>query len=225
MYIIMLGGPGTGKGSIGGKVAEDFNLTHIATGDMFREEIKKQTELGKKMNEYISKGNLVPDEVVIGIVENRLNQPDCTNGVVLDGFPRTEKQAIALKQMLESKGKKVDAAIEINVPDEDIIKRIVNRRMCSNKECGAIYNTVFSPSKVENVCDVCGSELVKRADDNEETVRQRLAVYHKTANELLNYYKNENILFTIYPDIYSKTVFEDNIAQVESYLNKVKEVK
>ena len=224
MYIIMLGGPGTGKGTVGGKIAKDFNLAHIATGDMFREEIKNQTEFGKRIESYISKGLLVPDELVIETVENRLMKNDAENGVVLDGFPRTVNQAKALAQFLKDNGKKITMAVELNISDENIIKRIVNRVMCSNKECGAIYNTEFKPPKVENICDICGGALIKRKDDNEETVKQRLKVYHETSKDLLKYYQENGLLYTVYPDIYSETVLEDSVSSVETYLKKEKEV-
>lgn len=218
MYIIMLGGPGSGKGSVGGKISEDFNLPHIATGDIFRAELKNETELGKKIKKYMDNGLLVPDEVVIEIVENRLSQDDAKNGVVLDGFPRTKEQAIELDKFLQRDGKKVNAVIELDVPDSDIVKRILKRVVCSNKDCGESYNTEFKPSKVEGICDKCGSKLVKRADDNEETVMQRLRVYHDTSKDLIEYYKNTEALYTVHPNIYSKTVLEDNVNEVETYL-------
>lgn len=218
MYIIMLGGPGSGKGSVGGKISEDLKLPHIATGDIFRAELKNETELGKKIKKYMDNGLLVPDEVVIEIVENRLSQEDVKNGAILDGFPRTKDQAIALDKFLSGIGKKVDAAIELDVSDEDIVKRIIKRVVCSNKSCDESYNTEFKPSKVEGICDKCGSALIKRADDNEETVMQRLNVYHETSKELLKYYKDTGVLYTVHPDIYSKTVLEDNVSEVEEYL-------
>lgn len=218
MYIIMLGGPGSGKGSVGGKISEDLKLPHIATGDIFRAELKNETELGKKIKKYMDNGLLVPDEVVIEIVENRLSQEDVNNGAILDGFPRTKDQAIALDKFLSGIGKKVDAAIELDVSDEDIVKRIIKRVVCSNKSCGESYNTEFKPSKVEGICDKCGSALIKRADDNEETVMQRLNVYHETSKELLKYYKDTGVLYTVHPDIYSKTVLEDNVSEIEEYL-------
>ncbi|MBO5348369.1 MAG: adenylate kinase [Clostridia bacterium] len=218
MYIIMLGGPGSGKGSVGGRVSEDFNLPHIATGDIFRAELKSETELGKKIKKYMDNGLLVPDEVVIETVESRLSQEDVKNGAILDGFPRTKDQAIALDKFLAEKGKKVDAAIELDVSDEDIVKRIVKRVICSNKSCGESYNTEFKPSKEEGICDKCGSTLIKRADDNEETVMQRLKVYHDTSKELLEYYKDTGVLYTVHPNIYSKTVLEDSVSEVETYL-------
>ncbi len=218
MFIIMLGGPGSGKGSVGGILANDYNIPHIATGDIFRTEIKNQTELGLKVKDLISKGQLVSDDLVIKIVENRLQQEDAKNGAVLDGFPRTEKQANALEEILNKNNKKVDIAVELDVSDEDIIKRIVNRVVCSNKECGETYNTVFKPSKVDMVCDKCGSPLIKRADDNEETVKDRLAIYHKESKDILEFYKRKNLLFSVKPDIYSKTVLEDSVKSVENYL-------
>lgn len=218
MYIVMLGGPGSGKGSVGGKISEDFNIPHIATGDIFRSELKNETELGKKIKTYMDNGLLVPDEVVIEIVESRLSQDDAQNGVVLDGFPRTKEQAIALDKFLSEKGKKIDAVINLDVPDKDIVVRIIKRVVCSNKNCGESYNTEFKPSKVEGICDKCGSQLTKRADDNEETVMQRLKVYHETSKALLEYYEETGALCTIHPNIYSKTVFEDSISEAEAYL-------
>lgn len=218
MYIIMLGGPGSGKGSVGGKISEDLKLPHIATGDIFRAELKNETELGKKIKKYMDNGLLVPDEVVIEIVENRLSQEDVKDGAILDGFPRTKDQAIALDKFLSQKGKKIGAAIELDVSDENIVKRIVKRVVCSNKNCGESFNTEFKPPKIEGICDKCGSELIQRADDNEATVMQRLKVYHDTSKELLEYYKSTGALYTVHPDIYSKTVLEDNVSEVEKYL-------
>lgn len=206
MYIIMLGAPGSGKGTIGNEICKEFNLTHLATGDIFRDEIKRQTELGKKASEYISNGQLVPDEVTVAMVEGKLEQLD---GVLLDGFPRTVAQADALKEYLESKGKSITAVVELNVPDEDIVKRTSSRIICSNKECGASFNTVFMPPKVEGICDRCGSELIRRADDNPETIRKRLETYHKETEPLINYYKNEGLLEKVDIDIYSETTKED----------------
>lgn len=219
MFIIMLGGPGSGKGSVGGILSDEYNIPHIATGDIFRAEIKNETELGLEIKELISKGQLVPDEIVIKIVENRLLQEDAKNGAILDGFPRTEEQAIALEKFLNENNRKVDVAVELDVSDEDIIKRIVNRVVCSNKECGETYNTVFKPSKVEMICDKCGSKLFKRADDSEETVRNRLEIYHKESKDILEFYNKKGLLFSVKPDIYSKTVLEDSVNAVKEYLS------
>lgn len=200
MYIIMLGAPGSGKGTTAKVLAERTNLPHISTGDMFREQIKKSTELGKLANSYISQGNLVPDEVTINIVKDRLGWEDAKNGVILDGFPRTIKQAEALASILQEKGKQVDIVPELVVPDQVIIDRILNRATCSNKECGAIYNTKFKPSKVPGVCDKCGSALVTRTDDNEEAIKTRLEVYRENSKDLIAYYKEKGVLVTITPE-------------------------
>lgn len=200
MYIIMLGAPGSGKGTTAKVLAKEANLPHISTGDMFREQIKKDTELGKLANTYISKGQLVPDEVTIDIVKDRLSWEDSKNGVILDGFPRTLEQAKALDEILMKQGKKVNVVPELIVPDDVIIDRILNRATCSNKECGAIYNTKFRPPKVEGICDICGSALVIRTDDNEQTIKSRLEVYRKNAKDLIDYYQEKGVLFKIEPE-------------------------
>ncbi len=200
MYIIMLGAPGSGKGTTAKVLAKEANLPHISTGDMFREQIKKDTKLGKLANTYISKGQLVPDEVTIDIVKDRLSWEDSKNGVILDGFPRTLEQAKALDEILMEQGKKVNVVPELIVPDDVIIDRILNRATCSNKECGAIYNTKFRPPKVEGICDICGSALVIRTDDNEQTIKSRLEVYRKNAKDLIDYYQEKGVLFKIEPE-------------------------
>lgn len=220
MYIIMLGAPGSGKGTIGNELCDHFNLTHVATGDIFRDEIKRQTELGKKASEYISNGKLVPDEVTIAMVEGKLDQLE---GVLLDGFPRTVHQADALKEYLLSKGKAITAVVDLEVPDEDIVKRTTSRVICTNKQCGASFNTVFMPPKVEGICDRCGSELTTRADDNEETIRKRLETYHGETEPLIQYYKNEGLLEEVKIDIYSPTTKEDTTkASIEKIESRVK---
>lgn len=200
MYIVMLGAPGSGKGTAAKMLAKRTGLLHISTGDMFREQIKKETELGKLADSYISKGQLVPDELTINIVKDRLNWEDAKNGVILDGFPRTTPQAEALDKILEEKGKKVTIVPELVIPDQVIVERILNRATCSNKECGAIYNTKFKPPKVEGICDVCGSELVVRTDDNEETIKNRLEVYRQNSKDLIEFYKEKGVLKTIIPE-------------------------
>jgi adenylate kinase len=220
MYIIMLGAPGSGKGTIGTEICDEFNLVHVATGDIFREEMKNQTELGKKAEEYISQGKLVPDEVTVGMVKTKL---DKLENVLLDGFPRTIDQAKALEEYLKEKGKEITAVIDLEVPDQDIIKRTSSRVICSNKECGASYNTVFMPPKVEGICDRCGSALTKRKDDNPETIKERLDVYHKNTEPLINFYKEENKLETIDIDIYSPTTKEDTTkSAIEKIENRIK---
>ena len=209
MYIVMLGAPGTGKGTIGKILSKDLNLVHISTGDIFREQINKETELEKKIKQYIDNGNLVPDDVVIETVKNRLLEKDVQEGAILDGFPRTEMQAEALREFLkENKPQAKRVAIELNVPDEEIIKRIVNRVICTNKSCGAIYNKETKPPKKAGICDICGSELKGRNDDNEETVSKRLKIYHQNSKELLEFYKKNNALFSIYPRDLEKAVEE-----------------
>lgn len=210
MYIIMLGAPGSGKGTIGEELCIKFNLKHIATGDIFRSEIRNETELGKKANEYISKGQLVPDEITIAMVKEHLKNEE---GVLLDGFPRTIEQAEALKEFLSENNRNITAVINLNVPDEDIIKRTSSRVVCSNKSCGASFNTVFMPSKVEGICDKCGSKLIKRPDDNPETIKQRLEVYHEQTEPLIEYYNNEKLLETIDIDIYVSDTKERTTAE------------
>ncbi len=196
MNIIMLGAPGTGKGTIAGILSEKLGIPQISTGDIFRKNIKEGTELGKLAESYISKGQLVPDEVTIKIVEDRLNKPDAKNGVILDGFPRTIVQADRLKEILKAKGENVDITINLETPEDEIIERIVNRRVCSNQECKAVYNVVLHPPKVEGKCDKCGSDLITRKDDKVETVKSRLEQYFTSTSPLVEYYKNEGILYS-----------------------------
>ena len=220
MIIIMLGAPGTGKGTVAGKLQDKLGFTQVSTGDIFRKNIKEGTELGKLADSYISKGNLVPDDVTIKIIEDRLNEPDVENGIILDGFPRTVKQAEELDKILASKGKKVDKVYNLTTPEEEIIERIVNRRVCSNQECKAIYNIVLNPPKVEGKCDKCGSELVTRKDDNEETVRARLKNYFEQTAPLVEYYENKGNLVT---EVVSKSINrlgEDVANDIVEQLNK-----
>ena len=218
MYIIMLGAPGSGKGTLAKELSKEYSLVHISTGDIFRENIKNETELGKKANEYISKGQLVPDELTIDLVKNRLSQDDVKNGAILDGFPRTAHQAEELEKFIKNNNQMDTVAVLLDIPDEDLVKRVVNRGICSNKSCGAIYNTEFRKPKVDGICDICGSKLEKRADDNEKTVRDRLNVYHNNSKEIIEYYNKENVLFTLNPNIYSETVLEDNLSKVNEHL-------
>ena len=218
MYIIMLGAPGSGKGTLAKELSKEYSLVHISTGDIFRENIKNETELGKKANEYISKGQLVPDELTIDLVKNRLSQDDVKNGAILDGFPRTAHQAEELEKFIKNNNQMDTVAVLLDIPDEDLVKRVVNRVICSNKSCGAIYNTEFRKPKVDGICDICGSKLEKRADDNEKTVRDRLNVYHNNSKEIIEYYNKENVLFILNPNIYSETVLEDNLSKVNAHL-------
>ena len=194
MFIVLLGAPGSGKGTAGEKIAKDLKLAHISTGDLFRENLKNETELGKKVKEYMDKGELVPDEITIKMLKERLKADDVTNGAVLDGFPRTKNQAICLDKMLSEMNKKVDMSLNIDVPFEEIVERIANRRSC--RECNEIYNVVFNPPKVEGICDKCGGELYQREDQKPEVVQNRLEVYKKTSEELIKYYEAKNVLRT-----------------------------
>ena len=196
MVIIMLGAPGTGKGTIAGILTKELEIPQVSTGDIFRKHIGEQTELGKLAEKYISQGKLVPDDVTIGLVENRLEDDDVKEGIILDGFPRTVKQAEELDKILENKGKKVDLVINLTTPEEEIIERIVNRRICSNPECKTVYNLILNPPKQEGICDKCGSELIQRKDDNPETVKQRFNSYIEETSPLVDYYSKKGNLFS-----------------------------
>lgn len=196
MVIIMLGAPGTGKGTVAGLLQEKLGIKQISTGDIFRKNIKDGTELGKLAEKYILKGQLVPDDITVKVVEDRINKPDVENGIILDGFPRTVKQAEELDKILASKGKKVDKVINLVTPDEEIIERLASRRVCSNQECKAIYNLVLHPPKHEGICDKCGSELLRRKDDTEETIRERLVIYFEQTSPLIEYYEKQGNLLT-----------------------------
>lgn len=196
MVIIMLGAPGTGKGTIAKILSENLNIPQVSTGDIFRKHIKEGTELGKIADSYISKGQLVADDVTIGLVDSRLDEKDVQNGIILDGFPRTVKQAEALDEMLEKRNKKVDIVINLTTPEEEIIERIVNRRICSNPDCKTVYNIILNPPKKEGICDVCGHELVQRKDDNVETVKKRLKNYFTQTSPLVEYYEKQGTLCT-----------------------------
>ena len=192
MKIIMLGAPGAGKGTQAKKIAAKYDIPHISTGDIFRANIKNGTELGNKAKTYMDQGLLVPDELVVDLVVDRVQQDDCKNGYVLDGFPRTIPQAEALDKALAALGDKVDYAIDVNVPDENIVNRMGGRRACVG--CGATYHLVYAPTKTEGICDVCGKELILRDDDKPETVQKRLNVYHEQTQPLIDYYTEAGIL-------------------------------
>ena len=195
MKIIMLGAPGAGKGTQAKKIAAKYDIPHISTGDIFRANIKNGTELGNKAKTYMDQGLLVPDELVVDLVVDRVQQDDCKNGYVLDGFPRTIPQAEALDKALAEFGDKIDYAIDVNVPDENIVKRMGGRRACVG--CGATYHLVYAPTKTEGICDVCGKELILRDDDKPETVQKRLNVYHELTQPLIDYYTKAGILKTV----------------------------
>ena len=192
MKIIMLGAPGAGKGTQAKQIADKYSIPHISTGDIFRANIKNGTELGKKAKQYMDQGALVPDELTCDLVMDRIQQDDCKNGFVLDGFPRTIPQAEALDAALEKINEKMDYAIDVDVPDENIVNRMSGRRACLN--CGATYHLISIPPKVEGICDRCGSEIVLREDDKPETVQKRLKVYHEQTQPLIDYYAKKGIL-------------------------------
>lgn len=195
MNIVLMGLPGAGKGTQAAKIIEKYAIPHISTGDMFRAAIKEGTELGLKAKSYMDQGSLVPDEVTIGIVRERLAKADCEKGFLLDGFPRTVAQAEALDNILEEFGKKVEHVINIEVDKKELVARLSGRRIC--KTCGASYHVIFNPPKVEGICDKDGGELYTRADDNPETVANRLEVNIKQAQPLLDYYQNKGVLTNI----------------------------
>lgn len=210
MKIVMLGAPGAGKGTQAIKIADKYDIPHISTGDIFRANIKGGTELGQKAKSYIDMGELVPDEVTIGMLLDRIAQDDCKNGYVLDGFPRTIPQAESLTEALKSQGDKIDFALNIDVPDEAIIERMSGRRACP--KCGATYHIVYAAPKTENICDKCGTELIIRSDDKPETVKDRLNVYHQQTEPLIAYYKAAGVLREVDGTQELPKVFEDVVA-------------
>lgn len=206
MKIIMLGAPGAGKGTQAKKIAAKYNIPHISTGDIFRANIKNGTELGKKAQTYMDQGLLVPDELVVDLVVDRVGQEDCKNGYVLDGFPRTIPQAEALDKALAAMGEKMDFAIDVDVPDENIVRRMGGRRACVG--CGATYHLEYAPTKAEGICDACGKELILREDDKPETVQKRLGVYHEQTQPLIDYYTAAGILRTVDGTVDINDVFQ-----------------
>ena len=211
MKIIMLGAPGAGKGTQAKMIADKYSIPHISTGDIFRANIKEGTELGQKAKEYMDQGLLVPDDLVVNLVVDRLTWEDAKDGYVLDGFPRTIPQAQALTKALAEKDEKVDFAINIDVPDQNIIERMGGRRACVS--CGATYHIVNIPPKKEGICDICGAELILRDDDKPETVAKRLDVYHEQTQPLIDYYQAEGVLKDVDGTVDMKDVFE-SIVQV-----------
>lgn len=196
MILIMLGAPATGKGTVASKLSAKLGIPQVSTGDIFRKAIAEKTPVGIEAEKYISQGMLVPDEITIKIVEERLKDSDVQNGLILDGFPRTIDQAEALDSMLKKENKDITLAINLETPEDEIIDRIVNRRVCSNQECKSVYNTKLNPPQIEGICDKCGSELKQRKDDNEETVKNRLVTYYKQSAPIVDYYKNKGVLYS-----------------------------
>ncbi len=206
MKIIMLGAPGAGKGTQAKKIAAKYDIPHISTGDIFRANIKNGTELGNKAKTYMDQGLLVPDDLVVDLVVDRVKQDDCAKGYVLDGFPRTIPQAEALDKALAAIGEKMDYAIDVDVPDENIVHRMSGRRACVG--CGATYHLEYAPTKTEGICDACGKELILRDDDKPETVKKRLGVYHEQTQPLIDYYTNAGILKTVDGTVDINVVFQ-----------------
>ena len=206
----MLGATGAGKGTQAEMICEKYGLPHVSTGDIFRANIKNGTELGKEAKQYMDKGQLVPDELTVKILIDRVAQDDCKNGYVLDGFPRTIPQAEVLEEALNKLGDKIDYAINVEVPDENIINRMSGRRAGVN--CGATYHVVYAPTKVEGICDKCGEKLILRDDDKPETVKSRLDVYHKQTQPLIEFYSKKNILKEVDGTVSMNDVFNNIVA-------------
>lgn len=192
LNVILLGAPGAGKGTQAERIVAEFGLPHISTGEMLRAAVEDGTEMGRAAQRYMSAGELVPDDVVVGVVRDRLAEPDAARGFLLDGFPRTLDQARRLDEILAADGRAVTHVILIDVPEDELVQRISGRRSCTG--CGKLYNVTFDPPQVEGVCDVCGADLMQRADDNEETVRNRLAVYRRETAPLIDYYRARGVL-------------------------------
>ncbi len=214
MKIIMLGAPGAGKGTQAKKIAEKYGIVHVSTGDIFRANLKGGTELGMKAKSYMEQGKLVPDDVTIAMLLDRIGEADCANGYVLDGFPRTIPQAESLTEALDKRGEKIDYVIDVDVPDEAIIDRMSGRRACVS--CGATYHTVHNAPKTEGVCDACGGKLVLREDDKPETVKRRLSVYHEQTQPLIEYYQKAGILASVDGTQDLNKVFEDIVSVLEA---------
>ena len=214
MKIIMLGAPGAGKGTQAKMLADKYEIPHNSTGDIFRANIKNETELGKKAKEYMDKGLLVPDELTCNLVVDRIQQEDCKKGYILDGFPRTIPQAEALDKALTELNDKIDYAINVEVPDENIVGRMSGRRACVG--CGATYHIVYNPTKEEGICDRCGKELILRDDDKPETVQKRLNVYHEQTQPLIDFYKNKGVLKEVDGTVDMNDVFNAIVKVLES---------
>ncbi len=196
MVIIMLGAPASGKGSVAEILSNEFKIPAISSGDIFRKYISNGSEIGKKANSYMTKGELVPDDLTVELISARLKESDVKDGLILDGFPRTVNQAKVLDEMLSKEGKKIDIVINLETPEDEILERITNRRICSNSNCKAVYNTVLHPSKVEGICDKCGSNLYQRDDDKLEKAKNRLEVYHRETAPVADYYKGTGALYS-----------------------------
>lgn len=213
MRLVLLGPPGAGKGTQASAIVSKYSIPHISTGDIFRANIKNGTELGKQVEAYMNKGLLVPDELVVSIVKDRLTKEDCKNGFLLDGFPRTVNQAESLDKELKDMNLKLDRVINIEVGKEILIERAIGRRIC--KTCGATYHVKFNPPKAENICDKCGGELYQRDDDKVETVEKRIEVYHEQTKPLIDYYKDKGLLLNLDGTKSIEEIFNEIVASLE----------
>jgi adenylate kinase len=218
LNLVLLGAPGSGKGTQAERIAPRFGVPHISTGDILRAAVAAGSELGREAQRYMEAGDLVPDEVVIGIIRDRLTGSDTAEGFMLDGFPRTLEQARELDAMLEQAGRALTVVLVIEVPEEELVQRLSGRRAC--KDCGKGYNVVFDPPKKDGVCDVCGGELFQRTDDNEETVRNRLQVYRRQTAPLIGYYEQKGLVATVYG---GGRVPDQVFADVETVLNRARQ--
>lgn len=222
MIIIMLGAPASGKGSVAEILSKEFNIPAISSGDIFRKNIQEKTELGLEAQKYMKDGKLVPDDVTVSMIKERLKEEDTKNGMILDGFPRTNAQAKALDEMLAEDGKKIDIVVNLETPEAEILERISNRRICTNSDCKAVYNLVLAPSKVPGICDKCGSKLYQREDDKVESAKNRLEVYKKETAPVAKYYAKTGALFST---VLSQSVnrMKDEVAKdVIEYLREEK---
>ena len=221
MIIIMLGAQGTGKGTVAGLISKSIGLPQVSTGDIFRQNISEKTELGIEADKYISKGNLVPDDITVPMVEDRLTWEDAKNGVILDGFPRTIEQAEKLDEILSKNGKKVDLVVNLVTPKEELIDRMLTRRVCTNQECKATYNTKLNPPKEEGICDRCGSPLKQREDDSDpKAIERRLEIYEEKTSPLVQYYDKKGVLKTETVSLAINRMGKDVAEDIIKFLNK-----
>ncbi len=211
MLIILLGPPGAGKGTQAENIVKDYKLVYVSTGDILRAAVKEDKALGRKAKQYMDQGSLVPDDLVVEIVKDRLKDPDCQNGALFDGFPRTVEQAKFLDEALPEIGSRVDGVLSIEVDEDELIERLTGRRVCS--KCNAVYHLKFNPPEVRNVCDQCGGDLYQRDDDSLETVKERLAVYKKQTEPLIAFYKEKDVLYAV-----------DGNEDINSVYDQIKEV-
>jgi adenylate kinase len=214
MRIILLGAPGAGKGTIAKMLVEEYGIVQISTGDILRQAVKEGTQVGKKAAEFMNTGKLVPDEVIMDIIKERIARPDCAKGFIFDGFPRTIPQAEALEKLLAANNMTIDAIINLEVPEDVVLKRLSSRRTCSNPDCQAIYNIYTMPPKKEGICDKCGSKLVQRDDETEEAIKVRLATYYEKTQPLIDYYKNNKAYFAV-PSLIAQETFDEIVKRLK----------